>query len=385
MVEVLPFVRSFLVGRLGKAAHRTVIGMGCGILSLCVLATAAGAQQRLLNVYNWSDYIAEDAVPKFTAESGIKVNYDVYDANEVLETKLTAGRSGYDLVVPTLSPFLARQLKAGLYQKVDKSKLPNLKNLDPEIMALLARVDPGNEHAVPWMWGTSGIGYNVDKVKRIMADAPVFSLAMMFDPDVVKRFQGCGVEMLDSPTDVLPAVLKYLGRNPDSQTKEDLDAAVAQMSKIRPYIRKFHSSEYINDLATGNACLAFGFSGDVLQAAARARTANRGVVIQYSIPTEGALFWVDSWVIPADAAHVDEAQAFLNYVLRPEVAAASSNAVGYASPNKAAFDLVDEQVRLNPSVYPPDSVRAKFYTISVPSPEFDRMRTRAWTRIKTGR
>ena len=360
-------------------------------LSFCAAAVAllvAGpsqAQQRNLHIYNWTDYIAEDAVPAFIKETGIQTTYDVFDSQEIVEARLSAGKSGFDLVVATMLPFMDRQIKAGLYQKVDKSKLPNLKNLDPEIMKLLAKSDPGNQYAVPWMWGTSGIGYNVDRVNRILANAPVSSLAILFDPAIVARFKGCGVVMLDSPTDVFPAVLKYLGRDPNSQTTEDLDLATAHMMKIRPSVRKFHSSEYINDLATGNACLAFGFSGDVFQAADRAKKAKRGVTIEYAIPTEGALFWVDSFMIPKDASNVAEAHVFLDYALRPAVAAASANAVGYASPNEAAFPLIDESVRLDPNVFPPANVRERFYTITVPTPEYERLRTRAWTRIKTGR
>lgn len=365
----------------------TSLWRGAAVAALMIggLAGDAVAQQRVLNVYNWSDYIAEDAISRFQAETGIKVNYDVYDSNEVLETKVTAGRSGYDLVAPTGSPFMARQITAGIYQPLDKSKLKNLGNADPEVMQRLAGFDPGNRHAVPWMWGTAGIGYNPDRVKRIMADAPVFSLAIMFDPEIVAKFKGCGVVMLDSPTDVLPAVLKYLGLNPDSQEQADLDKAVAHMLKIRPSIRKFHSSEYINDLANGNACLAFGWSGDIFQAAGRAAEAKRGVTVAYSIPTEGALFWVDGFVIPKDARNVDEAHQFLDFLLRPDVAAASTNLIGYANGNKASLPLIQEAVRLSPAVYPPEEVRQKFYTISVPSREFDRARTRAWTRIKTGR
>lgn len=360
-------------------------------LSFCAAAVAllaAGptqAQQRNLHIYNWTDYIAEDAVPAFIKETGIQTTYDVFDSQEIVEARLSAGKSGFDLVVATMLPFMDRQIKAGLYQKVDKSKLPNLKNLDPEIMKLLAKSDPGNQYAVPWMWGTSGIGYNGDRVNRILANAPVSSLAILFDPAIVARFKGCGVVMLDSPTDVFPAVLKYLGRDPNSQTPEDLELATAHMMKIRPSVRKFHSSEYINDLATGNACLAFGFSGDMFQAADRAKKAKRGVTIDYAIPTEGALFWVDSFMIPKDASNVAEAHVFLDYALRPAVAAASANAVGYASPNEAAFPLIDESVRLDPNVFPPANVRERFYTITVPTPEYERLRTRAWTRIKTGR
>jgi len=349
-----------------------------------LLSLSALAEERVLNVYNWSDYIAEDTVKKFTAETGIKVNYDVYDSNEVLETKLTAGHSGYDIVVPTASPFMARQIQAGLLRKLDKAKLKNWGNLDPEILQRLARYDPGNDYAVPWMWGTVGIGYNVEMIKRIMADAPVTSLRMLFDPAIVERFKSCGIELLDSPTDVLPAVLKFLGLDPDSQAKADLDQAVAQLLKVRPAVRKFHSSEYINDLANGNACLTFGYSGDIFQAAARAREAGQGVQVAYAIPREGALFWVDTMVLPKDARDLDEAHLFLDFLMRPEIVAETTNRLGYANANRASAPFIDAAIKRDPAVYPPDDVRATFYTISVPSPAYDRLRTRAWTRIKTG-
>jgi putrescine transport system substrate-binding protein len=357
-------------------------GIALAILSL---VAPAAAQERVLNVYNWSDYIAEDTVKKFTAETGIKVNYDVYDSNEVLETKLTAGRSGYDIVVPTASPFMARQIQAGLLRTLDKAQLKNWGNLDPEILQRLAQYDPGNDHAVPWMWGTVGIGYNVDKVKRIMADAPVTSLKIVFDPATVERFAGCGVELLDSPTDVLPAALAFLGLAPDSQAKEDLDRAAAQLMKVRPAVRKFHSSEYINDLANGNACLVFGYSGDVFQAAARAREARRGVNVAYAIPREGALLWVDGMVLPKDARNLDAAHRFLDFLMRPEIVAETTNRLGYANANRASAPLIEDEIRRDPAVYPPPEVRARFYTVSVPSREYDRLRTRAWTRVKTGR
>jgi putrescine transport system substrate-binding protein len=353
-------------------------------LAVTGLAGAASAEQRVLNVYNWSDYIAEDTVKKFTAETGIKVNYDVYDSNEVLETKLIAGHSGYDIVVPTASPFMARQIQAGLLQKLDKAKLPNWGNLDPEILERLARYDPGNQRAVPWMWGTVGIGYNVDQIARRMPEAPVDSLGILFDPATVARFKDCGVELLDSPTDVLPAVLKFLGLDPDSQAAADLDRATAQLQQVRASVRKFHSSEYINDLANGNACLAFGYSGDIFQAAARAEEAGPAVKVAYAIPREGALFWVDGMVVPADARNVDEAHRFLDFLMRPEIVAETTNRLGYANGNRAALPLVDAAIRDDPTVYPPEAVRASFYTLSVSSRAYDRLRTRAWTRIKTG-
>ncbi|BBK33006.1 putrescine transport system substrate-binding protein [Stella humosa] len=355
-------------------------------LALAVLGAAgAGAQERTVNVYNWSDYIDPKTVPGFQAETGIKVVYDVYDSNEILEAKLLTGRSGYDVVVPTNSPFFVRQLAAGVYQSLDRDKIKNWDKLDPRIMELLAKYDPQNAYSIPWMWGTSGIGYNVQKVRAVMPDAPLDSLALLMDPAIVSRFAKCGVMMLDSPTDVISAALKYLGRDPDSKSKEDLDAAAAHLQKVRPHVRKFHSSEYINALANGDICIAFGFSGDVIQAMNRAREAKRGVEISYSIPKEGALFAVDVLAIPSSAKNVDEAHAFIDYLMRPEVSAQASSFIGYASGNKAALPMVAAAVRDDPRVYPPQAVVDRFYTLTPGDAAYERLRTRAWTRVKTGR
>ena len=356
-----------------------------GLVLAVAAATGAVAQERTVNVYNWSDYIDPKAVPQFQAETGIKVVYDVYDSNEILEAKLLTGRSGYDLVTPTNSPFFVRQLAAGVYQALDKEKLKNWGNLDPAILELLARYDPQNAFGVPWMWGTSGIGYNVEKVREIMPDAPVDSLSILFDPAIVARFAKCGVMLLDSPTDVLPAVLVHLGRDPDSKKKEDLDAAAAHLQKVRPFVRKFHSSEYINALANGDVCLAFGWSGDVLQARNRAREAKRGVEVGYAIPKEGAMFWVDVMAIPSSARNVDEAHAFLDYLMRPDVAARATDFIGFPSGNKAAIPLVADAIREDSRVYPPKAVFERLFTVTPADAAYERLRTRAWTRVKTGR
>jgi putrescine transport system substrate-binding protein len=337
-----------------------------------------------LNIYNWNDYINDETLRRFEAETGIKIRYDLYDANETLDAKLRAGHSGYDLVVPTASPFLALQVKANLYHPLDKDKVKNYGNLDPQLMQQLTTDDPGNRHAVPWMWGTLGIGYNSAQIAKLMPNAPVNSLKMLFDPAVVAKFQRCGVVILDSPTDVFPAVLSYLGRAPDSKKKEDLEAATDALMKIRPFVRKFHSSEYINDLANGDACLAFGFSGDIKQAAKRAAEAHKDYKVVYAIPQEGSQVWVDTWAIPADAAHVDAAQRFLDFVLRPDIAALNSNKIGYANGVPASRPLIDPAIRDDPTIYPPDDVRKRLYTISPPDRAYERLRTRAWTRVTTG-
>src|SRR6185436_15197422 len=300
----------------------------------CLLALASPAfAQKQVNVYNWSDYIAEDQLKIFTQQTGIKVNYTTYDSNEILDAKLKAGRSGYDVVVPTASPFLVRQLAAKLYQPLDKAKLKNWGNLEPKIMAELAKYDPGNAHAIPWMWGTIGVGYNVAEIRRRLPDAPVDSLDMVFDPAIVAHFADCGVMVLVSATDMFPAELKYLGREPDSKNPEDLAKAAEVMKAVRPFIRKFHSSEYINALAGGDICLAFGFSGDILQARDRAAKAAQKRDIAYGLPKEGAMLWIDTAAIPRDAPNPDDAHRFLDFMMEPKVAAESSTLTGYANAN----------------------------------------------------
>lgn len=344
---------------------------------------ASAAEEKVLNVYNWSDYIAEDTIKNFEKRTGIKVRYDVFDSNEVLEAKLLAGSTGYDVVVPSAS-FLARQIKAGVFRKLDKSKLTNWGNLDPKLLARLAKYDPNNAHAIPYMWGTTGFGYNIDKVKKLLPDAPVDSWRMLFDPKVVSKLKSCGVTLLDAPTEVISAALKYAGHNPNSQKKADLKVAEKLLMKVRPYFKYFHSSQYINDLANGETCVAMGWSGDVLMARDRADEAKKGVHIAYTIPKEGALLWFDTMAIPADAPHPNNATKFLNYILEPKVAAAISNYVFYANPNAAATAYVDDDVKSDPGIYPTAKVKKNLFTATVNTPKFDRLLTRAWTRIKTG-
>src|SRR5476649_336196 len=352
---------------------------------LVVLVAGPAVAQKQVNVYNWSDYIAEDQLKAFAKESGIKVNYTTYDSNEILDAKLKAGRSGYDVVVPTASPFFVGQLAANLYQPLDRTKLKNWNNLDPKIMQQLGRYDPGNTHAIPWMWGTIGIGYDVAEIRKRMGNAPLDSLKMLFDPATVSRFVDCGVMVLDSATDVMPAALIYLGLDPDSKKKEDVEKAAEVIKAVRPYIRKFHSSEYINALAGGDICLAFGYSGDVLQARDRAAKAREKREIAYAVPHEGAMLWVDVAAIPKDAPHPDTAYRFLDFMLEPKVAAASSTVTGYANANLPATALLDKSISENPWIYPTEGDRARLYTISAGTAELTRERTRLWTAIKTGR
>lgn len=348
-------------------------------------ATARAEDQNLLNVYNWSDYIGKDTVAKFEAETGIKVNYDVYDGNEVLEGKLLAGHTGYDVVVPSAIPNLARMAQAKVFLKLDKSKLANYANLDKRILASAAVADPGNTYGVPYMWGTTGIGYNVDKVKAALGDtAPADSLKLIFDPANAKKLAECGVSLLDTPQEIFPAALAYLGRPPLSRDEKDLERAADAVKAIRPAIRKFHSSQYINDLANGDLCVAFGYSGDIFQAKQRAEDAKNGVSIAYAIPKEGAMIWIDMMAIPADAPHAANALKFIDFILKPEIAAEISDAVAYANPNAKATALVDPEIRDNPNIYPPDAVRKRLFFDTPVTQQYERLRTRAWTRVKTG-
>ena len=353
---------------------------------LCAVALGLGmaeAQEKVVNVYNWSDYVDPQILEDFRRETGIRVVYDTFDTNELLETKLLAGGSGYDVVVPTAT-FLSRQIKAGVFRKLDRAKLPNLKNEWDFVKSRLERYDPGNQYAVDYMWGTTGLGYNVRKIRERMADAPLDSWRLALDPEVVKRFADCGIYVLDAPEDVLPAVLTYLGLDPNSKKPEDIDKAVSHLAKIRPYIRKFHSSEYINALANGDICLTIAYSGDVLQARKRAEEARNGVEIAYAIPKEGAQMWFDVMAVPQDAPHAEAAYAFIDYMLRPEVAARASNFIRYANGNVASQPLLDPDVRNNPSVYPTEEVLTRLFTIDTFDPKLQRLVTRAWTRLKTG-
>ncbi len=338
----------------------------------------------MLNVYNWSDYIQPAVIADFQKEYGIHVNYDVFDSNEILETKLLTGHTNYDIVVPS-GPFLERQIQAEVYRKLDKSRIPNLSNVDPQVAHDEALYDPGNQYSVDYMWITSGVGYNTADLRQRMPDAPVDSWRMLFDPAVVSRFQDCGVSILDAPSEVVATVLLLLGRNPGSNSSEDLKAAEKVLKAMRPYVRYVDSSRYIDNLANGDICLAMGWSGDVKQAHDRAAEAGKGVELAYTIPREGAIVNYDVLAIPADAPHVGNAHLFINYLLRPEVAAQNSNLIKY--PNAVAPDIqpLAPAVRNDPGVYPPAAVRARLRPERARPPEYQRLLTRMWTRFKTGR
>jgi putrescine transport system substrate-binding protein len=354
------------------------------VLGLALGTGAAFAQSKQVRIYNWSDYIDDSILTDFTKETDIKVVYDVFDTNEILETKLLAGKTGYDIVVPTAT-FLSRQIKAKVFAPLDKSKLPNLKNMWPVISERVAQYDPGNTYSINYMWGTTGIGYNPAKIKERMADAPLNSWKLAFDPEIVKNFKDCGVMLLDSPEDLMPSVMTYLGLKPD-WTPENIEKAAAHLAKLKPYISKYHSSEYINGLANGDICLAVGYSGDIFQARDRAAEANKGVEVAYSIPTEGAQLWFDQMAIPADAKNKDNALVFLDYIMRPEVIAKASDVVNYANGNLASQQFIKKEVLDDPGVYPPPEVLARLYTVATISDnKTQRALTRAWTKAKSGR
>jgi putrescine transport system substrate-binding protein len=346
-------------------------------------SAAPGAEEKILHVFNWSDYIAEDTIKNFEAKTGIKVTYDVFDSNDVLETRLLAGNSGFDVVVPSAS-FLERQIKAGVFRELDKSQLPALSNMDPDIMQRVALHDPNNAHSVPYLWGTTGIGYNEAKIKKIMGEEPLDSWNFIFDPANAAKFKECGISVLDAPDELLKITLAWMGRDPNSEKEEDLKAAEEKLMAIRPFIRKIHSSQYIEDLANGDLCVAVGWSGDILQARDRAAEAGQGIVVKYAIPKEGTIVWFDMLAIPADAKHPQNAHAFINYLMDPQVAANNSNFVNYANGNAQSLALVSDTVKNDPGIYPTPEVKAKLFPSLAYSEEFTRLMTRMWTKFTTG-
>lgn len=353
--------------------------MGAGI-TLAVSVQAAPT----VHIYNWSDYIGPDTLANFEKATGIKPVYDVFDSNETLEGKLLAGRTGYDVVVPS-NHFLGKQIKAGAFQKLDKSLLTNYSNLDPALLKRLEKNDPGNQYSVPYLWGTNGIGYNVDKVKEVLGVDHIDSWAVLFEPENMKKLASCGVSFMDSADEMLPAVLNYMGLDPNSTNPADYKKAEEKLLKVRPYVTYFHSSKYISDLANGNICVAAGFSGDVFQAKARAAEAGKGVNIAYAIPKEGGNLWFDVLAIPKDATNVKEAHAFINYLLQPEVIAQVSDYVGYANPNPGSDTLMEQSIRTDAAVYPPQAVLDRTFVNFELPPKVQRLMTRSWTKVKTGK
>lgn len=346
------------------------------------IASMSFAEDRVVKVYNWSDYIAEDTIEKFEAATGIQVTYDVFDSNEVLEAKVLSGQSGYDVVVPT-SDYLGRHIIAGAYQKLDRSKITNWNNLDMELLASLENYDEGNQYGVPYQWGTTGIGYNVAKVEELIGeDAPTDSWDLFFDPQYLSKMSQCGVAVLDSASEILPIVLSYLGLDPNSKTPADYQKAGEAMAKVRPYITYFHSSRYISDLANGDICFVVGWSGDVFQAMYRAEEAENGIEIAYVIPKEGTAMWSDMMAIPRDAQNVDEAHEFINFITDAQIAADITNYVWYGSPNAAAKEFIDPEILEDPGVFPPEGTN--LFTFEVLPQNIERIMTRTWTSVVTG-
>ena len=379
---------------------RVATWRSCALLALGMIATgcskhtsqapgsAAGAggdgdAQKFLNIYSWSDYIAPDTIPNFEKLTGIKVRYDIYDSNEVLETKLLTGRTNYDIVVPT-GYFFERQVRAGVFRRLDPALLPNRVNLDPEIMKRLALHDPGNEHGVPYLWSSTGIGYNEAQVHaRLGANLPT-SWALILDPGNAARLKDCGISIVDAASEVISSVLIYLGRDANSRDERDIALASQTLRKIRPYVRYIDSQQYISDLANGSVCVSLGWSGDILQARARAREAANGVQIAYLVPIEGAMLTVDAMGIPADAPHPRNAQLFLNYLMQPEVIAGVTNFVKYPNGNLASLPFIEDRIKNDRSIYPDGQTRARLLTHRAEPLAYSRLVSREWTRFRTG-
>jgi putrescine transport system substrate-binding protein len=366
-----------------------LLALVCGLGLPAALASAQqqprpATTEKVVNVFNWSDYIDPKVLEDFTHETGIKVVYDTYDSNEILETRLLAGKTGYDVVVPSAT-FLARQIKAGVFQKLDKSKLANFKNLWPEIMARLAKYDPGNEYAVDYMWFTTGIAYNAQRAKERLGDRPLDTWDIVFKSENLRKFADCGVYVLDSPEDLISIALNYMKLNPDSKNPSDIRRAADLLGGMRRYVKKFHSSEYINALANGDICLAIGWAGDAFQARNRAREANNGVDINYVIPREGTLMSMDTIAMPKDAPHPEEGLKFIDFLLRPEVAARNTSVTNFANGVIASRDFVDKEVLANKSVYPDPATMARLFTVTGYDQATQKVVTREWTRVKTGK
>jgi len=353
------------------------------LLPLMLVGTLCQAAETV-KVYNWSDYIAPDTMKNFQRDTGIGFTYDLFDSNETLDGKLMTGNSGYDVVFPS-NHFMARQIEGGALKKLDKSQLPNWKNLNPVLLKALEVNDPGNEHGFPYLWGSTGIGYNVAKVKAVLGDnAPVDSWDLIFKPEHMAKLSKCGVAILENGPEILPAALNYLGLPPHSKNPDDYKKAEDLLMKVRPYISYFHSSKYTSDLANGNICVAVGFSGDILQAETRAKEAKNGIEIGYSIPKEGAAIWFDMVAMPADAPDEKAAYSFMNYLLRPDVMAGISNYVHYANGNQQADALVSPEIKADTKVYPTPEMIGKLFALEAMPLKIDRVRTRVWTKIKAG-
>ncbi len=347
------------------------------------MSSVQAAPSKTVNVYCWAYVLTPEILKQFEKETGIKVNLDVYDSSEVMETKLFTGNSGYDVVVVTVWPYLPRQVEAHLYQPLQASLIPNWKEVDPDLLKRMEEADPGNKFALPFIWGTTGFAYNKKKILDRNPKAPVKSLAMLFDPSIVSQFADCGVMLIDSPVDVFPAVLSYLKLDPTSGREEDLKKATKALSLVRPFIRKFQAEPATEDLTSGNYCLVQGFSGELLLA--RNLSQEAGIDIEYVIPEEGADLWIDALAIPHDAPHNDAAHAFINFILRPDIIAQVTNAIAIANSIPSSFTFMNEQIRTDPLIYPSKEILTKLYVNKAHPPKYERMRLREWTRMKIGR
>jgi putrescine transport system substrate-binding protein len=365
-------------GRGASAALLTLLALaGCG-----GGAAHAGDEQPVLHVYNWADYIGSGTIAEFERTTGIKVEYDTYDSDETLEAKMMAGDSGYD-VVSTSTDFFARQIKAGIYRPLDRARLPNWKNLDPHALVIEAAADPGNRYAMPYLHAVNGFAYNVDQIRARMPDAPVDSLDLIFKPAILARFADCGVSFLDSAEDVLQLALNYLHLDPNTQSAADYQRAETLLLAVRPYVKAFDSSEYMNGLINGEFCISMSWSADYSTSRARARAAGVDVHLVFTVPKEGANATDDALLIPADAPHPQNAHRFLNFMMEPRVIAAVTNEIHYGNDNRAADPYVDPQILHDPTIYPTAEVEARLYHAREVAPPLERIRTRTWTRIKT--
>jgi putrescine transport system substrate-binding protein len=374
------------MGGMGKTIRNTLARATAVGISLCLGMTGAAAADRakVLNIYAWSEYFPTALIAKFQTETGIHVNYAVLDSPETAETILSVGRSNYDLVTMNASPELAREIPKGFWRKLDRASLPNARNADPQIMQLLNSIDPGNQYAVPWMWGTTGIIYNPDKIKAIMPNAPLDSLDMILKKDIAAKFSGCGISMLDSWGDVLPMVSRYIGQPRLSAAKADLDAVMAKLQEVQPYLRRISTAGYYQQLAEGDLCLAIGYSGDAMVARRMVNESHGKVTLEYSFTREMVPFYIDNMVIPADSPNPAAAQAFINFVMRPDISASVTRFIGFATANAAAVPLLEPAVRNNTLIYPPPATRNRFELQRVYTPEETRAFTRAWLLFKSG-
>jgi putrescine transport system substrate-binding protein len=369
---------------MGAIAPLYRAAVGCALVSVMAACTQQGHDgEKMLNVYSWADYIAPDTVSNFERETGIKVRYDTYENNEVLETKLLTGHTNYDVVLPS-GNFLEHQISAGVYRKLDKSLLPNLANADPEIMRWIAVHDPGNLYAIPYMWSTAGLGYNIDKVRARLGPGAIDSWSLLFNPENAAKLQDCGIAIIDSARDVFASAIIFLGHDPNRQDAADLTAASEVLRKIRPFIRYIDPAQHTSDLANGNICLSLAWSGDIGQARGRASEAKTGMNITYVVPREGSIILVDTIAIPADAPHPHNAHLWLNYLMRPDVSAGITNAIKYPNGNLASLPLVQKSIREDETIYPNQATRARLIPIKAVSPEYSRLLTREWTRFRTG-